>query len=211
MARTTGPLASLSAAGTLIPGVTFRRRGGLTIIERTPYHAVKPTQASIANQTIIKCLTGWWHSKIDPLSFGWGAAVPSFGKTPYHAFLKYNLKRIWANLSPSDVFPASVFVHGGNATSFWHWESKNHVRFTVYSNSSAPRWCDVAWRTQTYPPVGGASSIAGIWLKTGLPYGTAIHDDFHVPAGVWYYKLSAVASNYTYYPGSSWLTFVVPG
>lgn len=210
MARTTGPLGSLSAAGTLVPGVTFRRRGGLTIIERTPSHAFHPTQARVANQTIIKALTTWWHTTGLGLTHGWAAACPAYGPTPYHAFLKFNLQRIWAGDPPTNTYPPPVLASPGSISAGATFPTSNHLRFYINSTMSNPRWVDVVWRTQHAPTVAGPRTLAGIWLVTGLPYGIHWHDDVHVPAGTWYYYFSAVRTNYRYYPGIGWATVVIP-
>jgi hypothetical protein len=210
MARTTGPLGSLTAAGTLVPGLTFRRRGGLTIIERTPTHAFRPTQARLANQTIIKCLTAYAHQHGDLLGLGWGALPRDFAPTPYHAFLKWNLREIWAGQPPTNTYPPPVLASPGSISAGATYPTSNHLRFYVNSTISNPRWVDVAWRTQHAPTVAGPRTLAGIWLVTGLPYGIHWHDDFHVPAGTWYYYFSAVRTNYRFYPGIGWATVVIP-
>lgn len=212
MARTTGPLASLSAAGTLVPGITFRRRGGLTICERTPYHAIKPTQASIANQTIIKCLTAWWHTVTAPERFGWDALAPGYAPTAYHAFLKYTLRRIWAGLYPSRWYPTPTVLPGGNISGVSHSISSNHVRLGYNSLPANPRTFDIAWRTQVTPTVRSPATLAGIWLvPVAIPYGYRLHDDVHVPAGVWHYFFTSVSRDYGPYPGLAWRTLTIPG
>jgi len=212
VARTTGPLHCLSAAGTLVPGVTFRRRGGLTIIERTPYHAVKPTQASIANQTIIQCLTAWWHKTTAPGRFGWDALSPGYAPTPYHAFLKFNLRRIWAGKTPSNYYPPSEVPPAGNISGFGCFPTSNHVRFFVNSDSTHLRWCDIVWRTRTIPTVRSPHTLVGVWLKTGLyGYGVGWHDDFHVAAGLWHYYATSMSRDFGPYPGLGWYSVTVPG
>jgi hypothetical protein len=209
MPRCTAPLVSLAAAGTLIPGLTFRKRGGVTILERTPAHAAPHSQLAYARQLCTTALAQRWRELEDSHRTSWNQIVPWAGPTPYHAYLHTNLSRIFKGLPTSTRWPIQYQTPAYNLAGVNAWYSPNHARFYINSAGGAPRDFDVAWRTKTYPPKTTPYTLAAIWNNHGLA-GMHSHDETNIPPGTWYYYFNGFHNDYGQYTGLGWYTVTIP-
>jgi hypothetical protein len=209
MPRCTAPLVSLAAAGTLIPGLTFRQRGGVTILERTPAHAAPHSQIAHARQLCTTALATRWPELPDSDRTSWNQIVPWAGPTPYHAYLHINLSRIFKGLPTSTRWPIQYIDPPANLSAVTAWYSPNHARFYINSPTIAPRDFDVAWRTQTLPARRSPYTLVGIWNRHGQS-GNHRHDETNIPPGTWYYYFTGYRTAYGQYPGLGWYTVTIP-
>jgi len=208
--KTLCPLKAAVAAGTLIPGLTFRRRGQLTILERTPTHKPRRRQPLQANQLALIALQDWWHDTPDQAAWGWDPRNPIMRPTPYHAFIRLNMRRLAAGLHPTPGWPPPPGTAAGNILGPGYDITPNHVRITVNSNSNRRRFWDIVWRTTNWPAQRGHATLAGMWYVGSPLWGLRYWHDNNIPAATWYYWTAAVADDGKPYAGFGWSMKIVP-
>lgn len=107
MARTTGPLGSVDASGTLADKLTFAKWKGRTYVRSVPLvkAARAPSQAS--SSAMMQWLAKRWAIDLSAADQAtWQPLAEPKNVPPFNAYLSYNLERWGRFLAPSTTYPA---------------------------------------------------------------------------------------------------------
>ena len=108
MVKTTGPMFSLDARGTLGDSVIFSKGKKSTFAKK--FH--KPTNPrsdkQIARRAMIKFLTQTWTGLHNSYKNSFNVMAAKWNISPYHAFLKFNSQRWTAEQPPAVLFPTQL-------------------------------------------------------------------------------------------------------
>lgn len=185
-----GALQSLAASGTLVNGVTFRRRGALTILERQPRFPPHTDRRTRAQASLIGCLARKWATLANSERATWTSALPRWGDCPYAAYMRYNARRRGPTDYPSTTFPALTTSVGDLISVAVLVGKVHHVEVRVSNIPPSTRWLILVWLTQTLPFKRSTAQIAGWWLAP--PTGMTFNRLFHLTPGTYYYYISTV-------------------
>jgi hypothetical protein len=108
MVRSTGPLASLHAAGALGGVLTFRRSPrGTSIVHTSKPHDPK-SPAQLGARALMRLLQTMWPLLTSAFKADWKASADSSNQDAYLAFLSYNLRQFRNFLAPLGDKPRST-------------------------------------------------------------------------------------------------------
>lgn len=107
MARTTGPLGSQQAHGTIAGQMTFANWKGRTYVRTTPRKAREKTPLQISSRAMMTFLSSRWSQDVSAADQAtWADLASASNVTPFNAYTKENLQR-WGNfVAPTQVYPS---------------------------------------------------------------------------------------------------------
>lgn len=106
MVRTKGPLLSDDAAGSLSRTLTYQRNNKRSSMRKfsTPKKTKTPKQNSI--RKMVGFLSAQWKTLKTIDQATWAAPAKAAGHAPFHAYVRYNMRR-WQNFrAPTQSYPA---------------------------------------------------------------------------------------------------------
>jgi hypothetical protein len=200
MARTTGPLFSLAATGTLGKALTFSSVPGKSITKRKPERAISRSRPERAARAKMQFLQRAWAPDVltNNLAPDWQPLAAQRAIPPYNAFLSDNLERASGSdaprLSPTQLFgddPGTLFGLTAHV-------SGTSVNFTANIDAAASMWG--GWIYLLQNPLEGCKPqfVAGSW-------DVLIFGDIAPPA----YPIQNLPHNSVWYYG--WRTFSYDG
>lgn len=189
MATLTGPLMSLAASGTLNPAYAIRHRGLIHILELARGHPTGPNQALRTKQLLAAALTEEWHRLTNTERLTWSGAIPAFGPTRYHAYMRYNLSRKGHYPELSAVWPYAPVALSSGPTFTAPIGGPRIITYTIYPYGLPSVWLAVAYRTQfPWPPLTALAETA-YWPM--IAAGARKYHETQIPPGNWpvYYNV----------------------
>ena len=113
MAKTTGPLFSISASGSIGNLLTFAKSSGRNICKRYGKPTGEATSAQLSIRNLTRFLTQLWPTLSSSDQSTWDELAASTAISPANAFFRYNHKR-WQSLKGlTSVYPASNASYSG--------------------------------------------------------------------------------------------------
>lgn len=113
MVKTTGPLLSASASGTIGKTITHMRRNNRNVARRTVKPAQPRTEAQVGARAITAWLSTQWAQLSEPDKATW-AAVSDDGKLSFFNAYQRENKRAWREvLAPSQFYPPTRSQQSG--------------------------------------------------------------------------------------------------
>jgi hypothetical protein len=173
----------LQAAGTLFPGYTIRRRSGLTILERTPTHPPPIITPLYENQAAARAISTAWSKLTNSEQATWQAAVPEHGDSPYHAYLKANMRAFRQQGHLYGIYPYNPITQIGAVGSPGTQGGPRRISFrpTLTSNQAGFMLAIMRRPYPNTPPRDPRMTC----LWRALPAGTRWYHELNVPPGVW--------------------------
>lgn len=106
MARTTGPLMSMDASGTVGKAIVFAKWKGRNYVRRWVIPSNPKSDLQVATRAMMKYLTQIWSS-IETITQATWADLADAGKvSPFNAFISRNMSDWTQSLAPSKASPA---------------------------------------------------------------------------------------------------------
>lgn len=108
MARTTGPLGSQAASGTLADLLTFGTTKGRGIVRLKPRQKTTRTPLQLSNRAMLRWLTTRWAVDLsDAQRATWLELAAARTVSPFNAYVRFNLDRWARQQAPSKSHPAT--------------------------------------------------------------------------------------------------------
>lgn len=207
MVRLGGPLASDQASGVLAGGLAFRRtRAGTILCTWTP--GKKPTSLQAAqNQSAVKALSQIWASLPEAWKAVWAAQGERLHTSPYHAYLKANLRWLDAGRGASVDPEHAATLYPGSGGSINATLQGRNVLLKIAATYNPYGWL-ITWHRDPTSPF--TSSLPNWRATQNWLGGIAGHAmDFDVPVGTWKYKIRKHAVDGYILDGGAYATVTV--
>lgn len=108
MARTNGPLLSLSARGTIADAITYRRHPHATVTTRKPATPASWSAAQTDHRATVAALALAWRSASTEDHASWDALAIPRRTTRWAEYSRENLARLRNGLEPTTAWPPST-------------------------------------------------------------------------------------------------------
>ncbi len=140
MVKTTGPLLSQHASGTLAKTLTFSNYKGKSYVKRSTIPLNPKSQPQQAMRAMLKWLTQNWETLSDEQKGTWTTAAFPKATSSYNAFIQYNLAEWSAFNAPTKTYPtnrggslAPMFILGAA------WE-EHRIKITYQAFDTRDGW-----------------------------------------------------------------------
>jgi len=194
MVKTTGPMLSAAASGTLADAITHSNWKGRSYAKRPgkPTNNQQPTQLGL--RAAMTFLAKEWKTLTSVAQASWGPLSTPFNIPAYNAYISENLTRIVDNASPykeyprvPDSYPVTVINFADE--SFFRYVA---ISFEITHNMNQ-------WNVQIHrSPVAIFDPLPSnlVAMITPKPIHTAAtYNDKPPSKGTWYYKLFAASKD----------------
>lgn len=116
MAKATGPLLSIDAAGSIASALIFQRGRAGQIIKRHRRGNQTPTAARLAQQARYRAAVDDWRALDQPGREAWIADAKRYALTPYQAFMRLALRT--PETPPGAIWDAGAAVWDAGASTW---------------------------------------------------------------------------------------------
>ena len=140
MARTTGPLFSLDASGSVGGAITFSKWKGRNYVRRRIIPSNPKSGAQVGRRAMFAFLSKAWTDLTAPEQASWQTIADQVVASPFNAYIKANMKR-WHNFfTPTQDDPAGEAGSGSdNDLTAAVWEH-NRIKLTASGTALAEAW-----------------------------------------------------------------------
>ena len=187
MARTDGPLLSLSASGSFADTLTFVKTRRGTNVRAKIHQSSGKTPRQTSQRSLFGGLSEWWSSPAFYPPSNWSAAPRAGNDADFSAMLKINLDR-WANFTgPGVSYPVTNTGTAGGATIFSTGVDGHRVEVVALGFTYVDDWYLMLHRSAINGfTCDNSTMVVSQQIVDGF---FDIMYDKEVPSGTWYYRL----------------------
>lgn len=140
MARTTGPLFSLDASGSVGGAITFSKWKGRNYVRRRVVPSNPKSGGQVGRRAMVKFLATLWASVSDADKAEWQTLADQLVASRFNGYISENMKQ-WHNfIYPSEGFPADrILTASDNALTSADWE-ENRIKLTIEGSALGDAW-----------------------------------------------------------------------
>jgi hypothetical protein len=194
MARTTGPLLSLDASGTIAGTLVFSKWKGRNYVRQL----VQPDNPKSAKQTgvraMMKYLAQLWTSISAPNKATWTDLALARQISPFNAYLAHNLTRWQTNKGPTKAYPAAQTDAPGSMDGTTPAGNAGYAELTITRPAAAKRIGIIIYRdTKEITTPNWANAIA---VQPASPAaGDEIYTDSPLEPGIYHYRAAGFTAD----------------
>jgi len=194
MARTTGPLLSLDASGSVAGTIVFSKWKGRSYVRQL----VQPANPKSAKQTgvraMMKYLAQLWTSISAPDKATWTDLALTRQISPFNAYTSENLGRWQTNKGPTSAYPAAEANTPGAVTSNAAVGSAGFATLTITLPAAADRVGIVIYRQSAEITVPSWANVAAVQAASAGA-GSVIFTDSPLEPGTYHYRTAAITDD----------------
>jgi hypothetical protein len=194
MARTTGPLLSLDASGSIGGAMTFSKWKGRNYVRKL----VIPDNPKSAKQTGVRAMMSYlaqlWTSVTAPNKATWDTLAATKDISPFNAFVGENLARWQTNKGPTQGYPAAETDVPGAVTSNAAVGHAGYAVLSVVLPAAAARAGIIVYRDSAEITVPNWANAVAV-LPASVDAGTQVYTDSPLVAGTYHYRTAAITDD----------------
>lgn len=189
MARTTGPLLSMDASGSVAGTITFAKWKGRNYVRQLVVPANPQSPLQVGMRASMKFLTQFWASGLTSGNKAtWDALAASQAISSFNAYVQYNQARARAGLGYSPVYPAVVAAGEAAPTAGAAAAAYKSLAVTWVDSAGADDSATYVYQSVTTGFTPGVDSLVAI-----IPHGVQKYTAPRLTSGVpYYYRLAGV-------------------
>jgi hypothetical protein len=196
-ARTTGPLLSLDARGSIGGSLTFSGWKGRSYVRRLVTPANPKSNAQTGVRSMMKFLSQAWADLSAPNKATWEDLAAQINASPFNAYVKYNLKNWRDFLTPSHAYPAERAGEVDNpGTPVCTLQGRTILVTSVVPSSIGDNWGAIIFRSPTGTFTASWNNAIGVVVA--LSGATVTYYDGPLDPGTYYYQLGGFTDEGTY-------------
>jgi len=140
MARTTGPLFSLDASGSVGGAITFSKWKGRNYVRRRVIPANPESGAQVGRRSMFRFLSQEWDALIGGTKASYQDVADSIVASTFNAYIKKNMERWHQFLSPTQPWPVVGTSDGSdNVLTAAAWE-ENRIKLSISGAAMNDTW-----------------------------------------------------------------------
>lgn len=188
MARTTGPLMSLDASGSIAKTITFSRWKGRPYVRQLVTPSNPRSALQVSTRAMMKFLSQSWTSDLSGADKAtWDALAAADAISPFNAYTRENLRRWTQFTAPGKAYP----VGGTGTVPTWTTlpDVTGGVRQATVSfdvNALNNGWGLMIFRADTTGFTCARDNLVGIYRPLGTA--AAVFIDTPIEPGTWYWN-----------------------
>ncbi len=188
MARTTGPLMSMGASGTIGNTMTFSSWKGRSYVRRTVIPANPQSPAQVAVRAMLTFLSQAWKSLTSVNQATWNVSAQNQQLSPFNAFVQDNARRWTTGEFPSQATPPTAATNSA-ALSLIATSGQASANLSLTQTGGSNLWAVAIYRSTTtsFSPTRNACIAIVPWSGSG----TLNWQDTGLTAGTYYYRAIA--------------------
>lgn len=185
MARTTAPLFSMDASGSIGKSIVFSRWKGRNYVRR---HAIPSNPMSglqVYMRSMFAFLTRGWAAIPGVSQATWDAPAEPDNISPFNAYVRYNGTRHYELKGPSMAYPAAELTGAPDAPTLVVTGGAHCATVVISEGIVAPNWGWMLFAKLAAAPTGIPTELvkAVDWLSPDTPVLVS-----PLPPGVWHFK-----------------------
>lgn len=193
MARTTGPLFSLDASGSVGGALTFSRWKGRSYVRRLVIPSNPKSGAQVGRRAMLSWISKAWAALSTGEKAGWQTLAEEINCAPFNAYVKYNMEA-WHNfLMPTQTPPAArAGTPSDRAISVCAWE-ENRIKISHLATALNDGWGMMIFASLTT----GFDTSVGTAIMAVTEIDLVLTHDYWTPPSVdtWYFNSRAFSDD----------------
>lgn len=186
MARTTGPLMSLDASGTVAGTIVFSKWKGRNYVRQRVIPSNPRSPAQVGVRAMMKFLSQIWAGLSTMEKATWQTQADAITASPFNAFTKYNMARWGIDDGPTEEYPAAETSTPVAMDDLTPTGGLRSVSVSVTTDTNADSWGVILCRSEV---MGFTPSRANaIALLPAGSAATVTYLDTPLDPGTWYYR-----------------------
>lgn len=189
MARTTAPLFSLDASGTIAGAIVFSKWRGRQYVRRHAIPSNPDLPIQHAMRSMMRFLSQGWASLSAPDRASWDVLAARDNILPFNSYCKVNLTRWRSFLPPSSAYPVPVTPVTVSAPTIVATAGIHLADIVITDTGTPPDWGYILYRSlATIPAESLSLAVRVVPWTAGITYYT----DAPLVPGTYYYKTQGI-------------------
>lgn len=187
MARTTGPLLSFDASGSIGGAITFSKWKGRNYVRQLVIPSNPQTAAQTTNRSMFKFLSQAWAALSAPNKDTWDGLANADKVSDFNAYMAKNQQRWKQFLTPAMAYPFAE-ANGPGTVPVFSASAGGVGQAQLEMNLTAVQvnWGGILFRKLGAAPAGTFLEVAAVFFKSIAT--ATVYIDSPLSAGTWHYK-----------------------